>query len=72
MVIHQLIFVATMTKVKFSLIMELYKQINALRDDNLLLDDKIWKLKDDVYELEAENRVLKTELIRSLRRSLDS
>ena len=61
-----------MTKVKFSLIMELYKQINALRDDNLLLDDKIWKLKDDVYELEAENRVLKTELIRSLRRSLDS
>lgn len=61
-----------MTKVEFSLIMELYKQINVLQDKNIRLDDKIWELKDDVYELEAENRVLKTELLNSLRRSLDS
>lgn len=61
-----------MTKVELSLIMELYKQINALQDKNIRLDDKIWELKDDVYELEAENRVLKTELLRSLRRSLGS
>jgi SMC interacting uncharacterized protein involved in chromosome segregation len=61
-----------MTKVEFSLIMDLYKQINKLQDDNIRLDDKIWELKDDIYELEAENRALKTELLRSLRRSLDS
>lgn len=61
-----------MTKVELSLIMELYKQIDTLQDKNIRLDDKIWELKDDVYELEAENRVLKTELLRSLRRSLDS
>ena len=72
MVLHQLIFVAAMTKVEFSLIMDLYKQINKLQDDNIRLDDKIWELKDDIYELEAENRALKTELLRSLRRSLDS
>lgn len=65
MVLHQLIFVATMTKVELSLIMELYKQITALQDKNI-------RLKDDIYELEAENRLLKTELLRSLRRSLDS
>ena len=72
MVLHQLIFVATMTKVEFSLIMELYKQINELQHDNLLLNNRVWELKDDIYELEAENRVLKTELLSSLRRSLDS
>ena len=68
---HQLIFVAAMTKVELSLIMELYKQINELQHDNLLLNNRVWELKDDIYELEAENRVLKTELISSLRRSLD-
>lgn len=61
-----------MTKVELSLIMELYKQIDTLQDKNVRLDDKIWELKDDIYELEAENRVLKTELINSLRRSLSS
>ena len=68
---HQLIFVAAMTKVEFSLVMQLYKQINELQHDNLLLNNRVWELKDDIYELEAENRVLKTELISSLRRSLD-
>ena len=71
MVMHQLIFVAAMTKVEFSLVMQLYKQINELQHDNLLLNNRVWELKDDIYELEAENRVLKTELISSLRRSLD-
>lgn len=61
-----------MTKVELKLIMELYKQINALQHENIRMDDKIWELKDDIYELEAENRLLKTELLRSLRRSLDS
>ena len=61
-----------MTKVELSLIMELYKQINELQHDNLLLNNRVWELKDDVYELEAENRVLKTELLNSLRRTLDS
>ena len=68
---HQLIFVAAMTKVEFSLVMQLYKQINELQHDNLLLNNRVWELKDDIYELEAENRVLKTELLSSLRRSLD-
>ena len=72
MVMHQLIFVAAMTKVEFSLVMQLYKQINELQHDNLLLNNRVWELKDDIYELETENRVLKTELLRSLRRSLDS
>ena len=72
MVMHQLIFVAAMTKVELSLIMELYKQINELQHDNLLLNNRVWELKDDIYELETENRLLKTELLRSLRRSLDS
>ena len=71
MVMHRLIFVAAMTKVEFSLVMQLYKQINELQHDNLLLNNRVWELKDDIYELEAENRVLKTELISSLRRSLD-
>jgi SMC interacting uncharacterized protein involved in chromosome segregation len=71
MVMHQLIFVAAMTKVEFSLVMQLYKQINELQHDNLLLNNRVWELKDDIYELEAENRVLKTELLSSLRRSLD-
>lgn len=71
MVLRQLIFVAAMTKVELSLIMELYKQINELHNDNVLLNNRIWELKDDTYELEAENRVLKTELLNSLRRSLD-
>ena len=83
----------TMTKVELSLIIELYKQINELQHENTLLDNKVWKLKDDVdelrhenilldnkfwelkddiCELETENRVLKTELLNSLRRSLDS
>ena len=61
-----------MTKVELSLIMELYKQINELQHENLLLNNRVWELKDDVYELEAENRVLKTELLNSLRRTLDS
>ena len=61
-----------MTKVELSLIMELYKQINELQHDNLLLNNRVWELKDDICELETENRVLKTELLRSLRRSLDS
>ena len=69
---HQLIFVAAMTKVEFSLVMQLYKQINELQHDNLLLNNRVWELKDDIYELETENRVLKTELLNSLRRSLDS
>ena len=72
MVMHQLIFVAAMTKVELSLIMELYKQINELQHDNLLLNNMVWELKDDIYELETENRLLKTELLNSLRRSLDS
>mgnify|MGYP002635397973 CR=1 FL=1 len=72
MVMHQLIFVAAMTKVEFSLVMQLYKQINELQHDNLLLNNRVWELKDDIYELETENRVLKTELLNSLRRSLDS
>jgi len=72
MVMHQLIFVAAMTKVEFSLVMQLYKQINELQHDNLLLNNRVGELKDDIYELEAENRVLKTELLSSLRRSLDS
>ena len=71
MVMHQLIFVEAMTKVEFSLVMQLYKQINELQHDNLLLNNRVWELKDDIYELEADNRVLKTELISSLRRSLD-
>ena len=71
MVMHQLIFVAAMTKVELSLIMELYKQINELQHDNLLLNNRVWELKDDIYELETENRLLKTELLNSLRRSLD-
>ena len=71
MVMHQLIFVAAITKVEFSLVMQLYKQINELQHDNLLLNNRVWELKDDIYELEAENRVLKTELLSSLRRSLD-
>ena len=61
-----------MTKVELSLIMELYKQINELQHENLLLNNRVWELKDDVYELEAENRVLKTELLNSLRRTLSS
>ena len=61
-----------MTKVELSLIMDLYKQINELQHENMLLEDKVWKLENDVNELEAENRVLKTELLNSLRRSLDS
>ena len=61
-----------MTKVEFSLVMQLYKQINELQHDNLLLNNRVWELKDDIYELETENRVLKTELLNSLRRSLDS
>ena len=69
---HQLIFVAAMTKVELSLIMELYKQINELQHDNLLLNNRVWELKDDIYELETENRLLKTELLNSLRRSLSS
>jgi SMC interacting uncharacterized protein involved in chromosome segregation len=72
MVMHQLIFVAAMTKVELSLIMELYKQINELQHDNLLLNNRVWELKDDIYELETENRLLKTELLNSLRRSLSS
>ena len=64
---HQLIFVAAMTKVEFSLVMQLYKQINELQHDNLLLNNRVWELKDDIYELETENRVLKTELLNSLR-----
>jgi SMC interacting uncharacterized protein involved in chromosome segregation len=60
-----------MTKVELSLIMELYKQINELQHDNLLLNNRVWELKDDIYELETENRLLKTELLNSLRRSLD-
>ena len=60
-----------MTKVEFSLVMQLCKQINELQHDNLLLNNRVWELKDDIYELEAENRVLKTELLSSLRRSLD-
>lgn len=59
-----------MTKVELSLIMELYKQINELKDDNVQLSNRFWELKDDIYELEAENKVLKTELLCSLRRSL--
>jgi uncharacterized coiled-coil DUF342 family protein len=83
----------TMTKVELSLIMELYKQINELQHENMLLDNKVcklkddvnelrhenilldnrfWELKDDICELETENKVLKTELLNSLRRSLDS
>lgn len=72
MVMHQLIFVAAMTKVAFLLVMQLYKQINELHNDNLLLNNRVWELKDDVYELEAENKVLKTELLKRLRRTLDS
>ena len=72
MVMHQLIFVAAMTKVELSLIMELYKQINELQHDNLLLNNRVWELKDDICELETENKVLKTELLNSLRRTLDS
>ena len=53
MVMHQLIFVAAMTKVEFSLVMQLYKQINELQHDNLLLNNRVWELKDDIYELEA-------------------
>jgi SMC interacting uncharacterized protein involved in chromosome segregation len=64
--------VAAMTKVELSLIMELYKKINELQHDNLLLNNRVWELKDDIYELETENKVLKTELLNSLRRSLDS
>jgi hypothetical protein len=70
MVLRQLIFVAAMTKVELSLIMELYKQINELHNDNVQLSNRFWEPKDDIYELEAENRVLKTELLYSLRRSL--
>lgn len=63
---------AAMTKVAFLLVMQLYKQINELHNDNLLLNNRVWELKDDVYELEAENKVLKTELLKRLRRTLDS
>lgn len=74
-----------MVSVELSLIMELYKKINALQDDNIrlkddneqltsyncLLKDENLQITDDIYELAAENRLLKTELLSSLRRSLD-
>jgi hypothetical protein len=72
MVIHQLIFVATMTKVELSLIINLYKQISALENENLLLDNKVWQLEDNVDELEPANRLLKTQRPRNLRRTLDN
>jgi hypothetical protein len=74
-----------MARVELSLIMELYKQINKLQYENIrlkdenmqltcyncLLKDENLQITDDIYELEAENRLLKTELLSSLRKSLD-
>lgn len=47
-----------MTKVEFSLIMELYKQINELQHENIRLDDKVRKLKENIDELHSDNVLL--------------
>lgn len=50
-----------MTKVELSLIMELYKQINELQHENMLLDNKVWQLEDDNLQLTNDNEQLKDD-----------
>ena len=47
-----------MTKVEFSLIMELYKQINELQYENIQLDDKVCRLKENIDDLHSDNLLL--------------